>query len=81
MYNEQYPINQIILLMKSSAVSIPPDKSVYPHSIFLISPQKHMLWVLIRSTWMRWRNKKTQYFSAQKSVLSGAVSECFIFYS
>ena len=25
------------------------DKRGYPHNIFLISPQKHMLWVLIRS--------------------------------
>ena len=25
------------------------DKGVYPVNIFLISPQKHMLWVLIRS--------------------------------
>ena len=26
------------------------DKGGYPVNIFLISPQKHMLWVLIRST-------------------------------
>ena len=29
---------------------IATDKRGYPHNIFLISPQKHMLWVLIRST-------------------------------
>ena len=28
---------------------IATDKRGYPHNIFLISPQKHMLWVLIRS--------------------------------
>ena len=26
------------------------DKRGYPHNIFLISPRKHMLWVLIRSS-------------------------------
>ena len=29
---------------------IATDKRGYPHTIFLISPLKHMLWVLIRST-------------------------------
>ena len=28
---------------------IATDKRGYPHNIFLISPRKHMLWVLIRS--------------------------------
>ena len=28
---------------------IAQDKRVYPHIIFLISPRKYMLWVLIRS--------------------------------
>ena len=31
---------------------IAPDKKGYPH-IFLISPQKRMLWLLIRSTLAR----------------------------
>ena len=38
------------------------DKGGYPVNIFLISPQKHMLWVLIRSAsphhMFLWRNKK-----------------------
>ena len=29
--------------------TIATDKRGYPHNIFLISPQKHMLWVLVRS--------------------------------
>ena len=28
---------------------IATDKRKYPHNTFLISPRKHMLWVLIRS--------------------------------
>ena len=32
---------------------IATDKRGYPHNIFLISPQKHMLWVLIRSAWKK----------------------------
>ena len=30
--------------------SIATDKMGYPHNVFLISRQKHMLWVLIRSS-------------------------------
>ena len=30
-------------------IIIATDKRGYPHNIFLISRQKHMLWVLIRS--------------------------------
>ena len=32
---------------RPASVSIAPDEREYPHNIFLISPQKHMLWVLI----------------------------------
>ena len=32
---------------------IATDKRGYPHNIFLNSPQKHMLWVLIRSASVR----------------------------
>ena len=49
-----------------SYMGIAPDKRGYSHNTFLISPQKHMLWVLIGSassseyTWhmFSWRNKK-----------------------
>ena len=34
---------------KKHSFHIPPDKFGYPHIIFLVSPQKNMLWVLIRS--------------------------------
>ena len=30
-------------------ICISPDKRKYPHSIFLISARKHLLWVLIRN--------------------------------
>ena len=51
-------------------LDIATDKRGYPH-IFLISPQKHMLWVLIRSAsaneyprrMFLWRNKRYQHFS------------------
>ena len=36
-----------------SGVHIATDMRGYPHTIFLISPKKHMLWVLIRSTSVR----------------------------
>ena len=37
----------------SQGSGIATDKRGYPHDIFLISPQKHMLWVLIRSASLR----------------------------
>ena len=39
-------------LMKLFQVFIVPDKSWYLVNTFLISPQKHMLWVHIRSTFV-----------------------------
>ena len=33
---------------KIKGLYIATDKRGYPHNIFLISPRKHMLWVLIR---------------------------------
>ena len=45
------------------------DKGGYPVNIFLISPRKHMLWVLIRSA--SWRNKKNiNIFGLEKSTLT-----------
>ena len=38
-----------ILTPQLLTIIIATDKSGYPHNIFLISRQKHMLWVLIRS--------------------------------
>ena len=35
--------------LRTLAYAIATDKRGYPHDIFLISPWKHMLWVLIRS--------------------------------
>ena len=40
---------------------IAPDKRRYPHNIFLPSPWKHMLWVLIRSTSECASNENLQY--------------------
>ena len=37
-----------------------PDKRGYPQIIFLISPWKHMLWVLIRSAWWGTSNEYPQ---------------------
>ena len=42
-----YPTEPLRLAYVS--LFIAPDKKGYPHNIFLISPPKHMLWVLIRS--------------------------------
>ena len=45
-------------------IIIPSDKRGYPHNIFLISPWKHTLWVLIWNSSLSthnmfsWRNKK-----------------------
>ena len=44
------------LLSGAVTKNIAPDERGYLHNIFLISPQKRMLWVLIRSALMR--NKK-----------------------
>ena len=41
---------------------IATDKRGYPHNIFLISPRKHMLWVLIRSASARQIRKISAYF-------------------
>ena len=38
------------ILSKYDILHIGLDKGGYPVNIFLISPRKHMLWVLIRST-------------------------------
>ena len=43
-------------------LSIATDKRGYPHNIFLISPRKHMLWVLIRSA------SANQQFSDEKKA-------------
>ena len=49
-----------ILRSASEAAYKGLDKSGYQMNTFLISPQKHMLWVLIRSAqhMFSWRNKK-----------------------
>ena len=39
-----------VLIFRVKMVDIAPDWSGYLVNIFLISPQKHMLWVLIRNT-------------------------------
>ena len=44
---------QWVKVWRFSYFSIATDKSGYPHNIFLISPRKHMLWVLIRSALLR----------------------------
>ena len=52
------------------------DKSGYQVSIFLISPQKHMLWVLLMSTTMyvfMEKKEKYQYFWIEKSALTRAM--------
>ena len=43
--------SSVILFFKTTGIT--PDKRWYPHNIFLISPQKHLLWVLIRSASLR----------------------------
>ena len=53
---------------------IATDKRGYPHNIFLISPQKHMLWVFIRSACFRGEIRKYQHFSDEKSALPVAVA-------
>ena len=59
---------KLITAFNSTQLVIAPDKWGYPCSFFLILPQKHMLWVLIRSShrdtsneypqhMISWRNK------------------------
>ena len=40
-------------VLRCGLSTIDIDKRVYPHNLFLISQQKHMLWVLIRSASLR----------------------------
>ena len=39
----------LFIPLREEIIPIAADKRGYPHNIFLISPRKHMLWVLIRS--------------------------------
>ena len=48
----EYPHNMFSWTNKKN-IYIAPDKRVYPHNIFLISPEKRMLLVLIRSASVR----------------------------
>ena len=41
--------NKYLVVTLAGAVFIATDKRGYPHNIFLISLQIHMMWVLIRS--------------------------------
>ena len=56
---------------------ISPNKRVYQANIFLISPRKHTLWVLIRSASFRhmfsYRNRKILTFTLQNKALAGVV--------
>ena len=45
----QVPVNVVVISPQKHNMCIATDKRGYPHIIFLISRQKHMLWVLIRS--------------------------------
>ena len=53
----EYLSDDSLLFLKVSPIedllSIATDKKGYPHNIFLISQQKHILWVLIRSASLR----------------------------
>ena len=42
-------VNRTVCCFFCLGAHIATDKRGYPHTIFLISRQKHMLWVLIRS--------------------------------
>ena len=71
-------------------MTIAPGTWEYQLNIFLISPLKPMLWVLITSDSANasneypqhrfsWRNKKKyHYFMAEKSALSGVIEYCSI---
>ena len=46
---QPWPAQTIVLPKTKIDILIATDKRGYPYNIFLISPRKHMLWVLIRS--------------------------------
>ena len=55
-YTEGY-----LMFIRILLIFIGLDKSGYQVNIFLISPRKHMLWVLIRSPSPRPSNEYTQH--------------------
>ena len=63
-----YTSMYVVYFYQNVSIFIAPDKRWYPDSIFLISAQKHMLWVLIRSAQYDY-----QYFLVEKSALPGAM--------
>ena len=79
MHNLYYPVCQWLDFWANIIRAL--DKSSYPLNIFLISPQKHMLWVLIEASWQgtsnkcpehmfSWRNKKISViFGGRKTHL------------
>ena len=52
-YFLQRNMKHLYLIWKAAIYIIATDKRGYPHNTFLISPRKHMLWVLIRSASVR----------------------------
>ena len=57
-------------IYKNKNSTIAPDRRGYPHNIFLISPQNHMLWIphLMNTTTFVFMEKKGNYiyFSVEK---------------
>ena len=51
-YNSDYYIFQLLIIYRSRYDTF-SNKKMLIHWIFLISPQKHMLWIIIRSALSR----------------------------
>ena len=47
-------------------MTLPPDNRGNLHNIFLVSPQKHMLWVPIRSASVSASNEYPQHVFVEK---------------
>ena len=50
---QYYKNTNNISFLENIEILMPPDKRGYPQNISLISPLKHILWVLIKSVWVR----------------------------
>ena len=71
-----FTLLHIKTLLKRGLLCIATDKRGYPHNIFLISPRKHMMWVLIRSVTAYVfieKYERYQHFLDEKSALSVAM--------
>ena len=51
--NKTIKLSSAVVVISTSLRCIGPDKRGYPDNTFFTSPEKHMLWVLIRNASLR----------------------------